>query len=245
MVSLRSGDHDLENSIYSLAKEEDRFREQFSKKIKEGYVNEIANDYSNAVLEKIEKEKEGFKDALTGLRNRNSYIKELPEFISLAKRESFKVSFLSIDFDYFKKINDQYGHSAGDDALKQLAQILKKTSRESDLVYRVGGEEFIVCLPDTDLAGSKIVAEKIRLVVEGSVIVVKDNQNNKIELKETVSIGIAGVEQIEGWNSMESAEIINRINRMTDAAMYHSKENGRNQVSVYSENPENPEDSKE
>jgi diguanylate cyclase (GGDEF)-like protein len=124
------------------------------------------------------------------------------------------------DIDHFKKINDKYGHPAGDYVIKTVAQTLNKSFRKTDIICRYGGEEFLIILPASDLPGAKIAAEKARTAIE----------NTKFEfggtiIPVTMSLGVAQLQV--GIES--SKETIARA----DAALYHSKQNGRNQVSTH------------
>ena len=128
-----------------------------------------------------------------------------------------------IDMDYFKKVNDTYGHKAGDTVLKTLAKILKNSVRESDIVIRYGGEEFLILLQNvTDIIAAKKVAEKIRQAVENTEI-----QTEEATIKKTISIGISIYpDQCEkGWECIKYA----------DLALYEAKKTGRNKVVLFNE----------
>ena len=126
------------------------------------------------------------------------------------------------DIDHFKNVNDEHGHSGGDEALRHVADLLRKTLRETDLAGRYGGEEFAITLLDTDYDGAVIFAERLRELIENSSIYYKEQQ-----IKLTISIGFACFDEkfdrYEKW--IEAA----------DNALYHSKENGRNKVTAYSD----------
>ena len=126
------------------------------------------------------------------------------------------MSLILIDIDYFKKFNDRYGHQAGDAVLCAVADVLKQTIRESDLVARYGGEEFAVVLTDTDIEATKEVAERIRGLIESARF-----PFNGLILRLTVSVGIAQIREGE-----DSTAFVQRA----DAALYSSKEAGRNRV---------------
>ena len=151
-------------------------------------------------------------DKLTGLKNRRFFQEKLEEHIALYRETGIIFSLLILDIDYFKKVNDTYGHQVGDEVLAQLAHILQTQTREVDIAARYGGEEFVVILPNTEIAESKVIAERLRQIVElaqwtiGSI---------------TVSIGIATfTEQDSDTTILKGA----------DQALYVSKENGRNRV---------------
>lgn len=151
-------------------------------------------------------------DELTGLNNRRSYKKALSQNLSLYKRTTNPFSLLMIDIDYFKKINDTYGHLIGDQILKELARILVDELREQDISFRYGGEEFAVILPNTNINDSIFIAEKVRRSVEYAEWQVPSV---------TISIGIA---------TTKIGDTIKTIQTRADKALYESKNNGRNQI---------------
>ena len=159
-------------------------------------------------------------DALTGLYNRRQF--EVMSGMALANciRQKIPYCMLMLDIDHFKKVNDTYGHDAGDDVLKHVANVLNKTHREADIVARFGGEEFVVFLNNADVEGAKIAAERIRTAVEKEVIMVGDTQ-----VPITISLGISASQNGDIYAMIKEADI----------ALYHSKETGRNRTSVFSE----------
>ena len=158
-------------------------------------------------------------DPLTKLYNRRHFTELSDIIFKLAKRHKESLSIIMIDIDYFKKVNDTYGHQVGDQVLVIFSQILEKSKRESDLCCRYGGEEFVILLPKTDLNGAKLVAESIREATEKNKINLEDGQI----IKFTVSIGLSIVD----LSKEEHIEI--GLNR-ADEALYIAKANGRNQV---------------
>jgi diguanylate cyclase (GGDEF)-like protein len=127
------------------------------------------------------------KDSMTGLYNRRYFNEVSNTLLSLAKRESKKLSALMVDIDHFKLINDTNGHIAGDDVIKEIANILLNTTRESDVVVRFGGEEFIILLPNTNIDGASLIAKKIKAIIEDKKLILED----KTEIDFTVSVGVA------------------------------------------------------
>ena len=127
---------------------------------------------------------------------------------------------MMLDIDHFKRVNDTFGHDMGDVVLQRVADVLKKTHRDSDVIARYGGEEFIVFLSNTDVEGAKIAAERIRSAVEKAVIMAGDTQ-----VPVTISLGITNTQNGD----------IAAMTKQADIALYHSKENGRNQATVYTE----------
>jgi len=157
-------------------------------------------------------------DFLTGAYSRG-YFYELANIeLSRAKRYDKTFSLMLLDIDYFKKINDQYGHDAGDVALKKLVVILKDTLRDLDIIGRFGGEEFIVLLPQASIENTKIIAERIRRLVSNEAI--WDPSGHLIKM--TISIGIAELDP--------AISTIDAIIKIADNALYQAKEGGRNQV---------------
>jgi len=151
-------------------------------------------------------------DALTGLHNRLSANERLhSEFISM-KRSQNNYAVLILDIDFFKDVNDTYGHDVGDSVLQQLAQILKSTLRESDFAARYGGEEFLLLLPNTDLFEARFVAEKIRHTIETTP--------HPVAGKITVSIGVAMATPEEQDEYIAIKE--------SDDNLYAAKKSGRN-----------------
>ncbi len=154
-------------------------------------------------------------DGLTGLLNHRALRERLAEEFVRASRYHQPLSVLMLDLDHFKIINDTRGHEAGDDALRALADVLRGAARESDVVGRYGGEEFIVVLPQTDAGSARPVAERIRAAVEAA-----DGPLNAV----TVSIGACTLRA----DHADFAALL----RCVDAALYRSKAAGRNQVAA-------------
>lgn len=159
-------------------------------------------------------------DGLTGLVNRRVFQERLAEEFARSERYSRPFSLFMIDIDYFKDINDTYGHQAGDSVLQSLGSLLKKTTRNVDIVARYGGEEFAVILPETDEASAKLASERVRASVTHTPFLLSDGK----EIALTVSIGVAAYPRC--GNIKE--EIINRA----DQALYLAKQTGRNRVCV-------------
>jgi diguanylate cyclase (GGDEF)-like protein len=232
--ALRESDNKYQDSIYELAAEEDIFRQELMNDDITGDVaGRIADRYSTKAMEKMEAEKVKWIDNLTNLPNKNAFIEEARKYLALEKRMGNKSSFLMIDFDHFKSVNDVYGHSAGDDALRRISQIIKDVMRDSDLIYRFGGEEFVAFLPNTDSHSALVLAERIRAAVESADIVVKDNEGQEVTLKKTVSVGCVGTDQITQEDAETTDLYRERIMNYADRAMYASKNGGRNRVTLF------------
>lgn len=231
---LRESDDKYQDSIYDLAVEEDMFRQDLmSDDITGDVASRIADRYSTKAMETMEAEKVKWIDDLTKLPNKNAFIEKVRKYLALEKRMGNKSSFLMVDFDHFKNVNDAYGHSAGDDALRSISQIIKNVMRDSDAIYRFGGEEFVFFLPNTDSQSALILAERIRAAVESADIAVRDKDGQDIVLKKTVSVGCVGTDQIT-QEDMETDDLYrDRILNYADRAMYASKNTGRNRVTLF------------
>jgi diguanylate cyclase (GGDEF)-like protein len=159
-----------------------------------------------------------FTDALTKTYNRASFDDSLQREINLAHRKSQHLSIIFLDIDHFKTINDNYGHECGDTALVSVAGLMKETLRSTDIVFRYGGEEFVILLNDTDIDGANIISERIRQQIEKHTIAYGMDM-----IKLTVSLGISSLRGNDTPDSLVSR---------ADAAMYQAKNNGRNRVEV-------------
>ena len=160
-------------------------------------------------------------DALTNLNNRRQFETRLGQEISITKRQGKPLCAMMIDIDFFKKVNDTYGHAAGDEVLRSVASIIKQALRESDIPSRYGGEEFAILLPFTHLEEAKIVGERLRKAVEVTPITINQDSDNKKQINVTISMGLAE------FDSQETGEA---LFERADKALYNAKSNGRNQV---------------
>ncbi len=167
-----------------------------------------------------ELEEQAHRDSLTNLYNRRFFSEVATNIVSLKKREEQDVGIIMLDIDKFKLVNDTYGHGTGDDVLKDLASLLLKHTRISDIVARIGGEEFIVLLPNTSLEESVSIANKLRKIVEDTEIKIDD----KNTLNFTISLGVTKMLE----NDKEIDTFLNRA----DDALYEAKDSGRNKVCV-------------
>jgi diguanylate cyclase (GGDEF)-like protein len=157
------------------------------------------------------------RDPLTGIQNARAFYETSDHLVHDAQRSGAPFSVLFVDLDHFKSINDRYGHDAGDAVLKEVAACLAKHTRRSDVLGRIGGEEFLMLLPHTDLSGAKLVAEKLRQNVEALMPSI-----GATRIRVTVSIGVA--------RNQADHESIADIRRQADQAMYRAKAAGRNRV---------------
>lgn len=158
-------------------------------------------------------------DPLTGLFNRRHMETQMSILVDNACNRGKALTVLAVDVDFFKKVNDTHGHDAGDAVLKELAERFKQNIRNVDLPCRVGGEEFVIILPETDPVVAKKIAERLRRSVSAKPFVVPD-QDSGLEI--TVSIGVAS---LAGPNDSQE-----QIFKRADTALYDAKEQGRNKV---------------
>lgn len=154
-------------------------------------------------------------DELTGLFNRRSFDNSFEKEFLRAKRYNNNLTLVMFDIDYFKKVNDTYGHQCGDYILKQIANAALQTFRKTDTVFRFGGEEFVVILTETDINQAKIPLERFRKTVETLDL---SFEGQKINI--TVSLGACQYNE-----NMESKE---EFLKLTDIALYDAKNSGRN-----------------
>ena len=155
-------------------------------------------------------------DALTGLLNRRGFETQMAFAVALARRSSRPLSLITVDVDHFKRVNDTHGHEAGDEVLRRLARTLESRLRGSDVVARLGGEEFVALLPDTDLNGAQSIAQ--------ALVTAMAEQQDPVVGTITVSAGVATMRGAED----NGAAMLRR----GDAALYDAKGQGRNRVCV-------------
>lgn len=171
-----------------------------------------------ALLDKLELQAN--QDYLTGLSNRRHFMEQGEIELARVQRYGEALSAFMLDIDYFKNINDTYGHKAGDIVLQKLGQLLRETLRTVDIIGRIGGEEFAILLPETDLQEAAEIAERLREIVASSDVILEAG----LPLHFTVSIGVATLTE-KGIN-------LDILLSLADKALYHAKENGRNRVCV-------------
>ena len=162
-------------------------------------------------------------DALTNLNNRRQFEIRLGQEIASAKRQHNPLCAMMIDIDFFKKVNDTYGHASGDAVLRGVASIVKDTLRESDIPSRYGGEEFAILLPYTHIDEARIVGERLRKAVESAAIAIDSENIDTKSIKVTISMGITE------FNFEETGE---ELFERADKALYEAKTSGRNKVCV-------------
>ena len=182
----------------------------------------LENVISNEMLKYM-----GLTDALTGVFNRRYVDRRLLEEISRARRQAYPVSFMYIDIDHFKRVNDTVGHGGGDEVLREVANRIKAELRLSDALARFGGEEFVVLLIDADLESAAYVGERIRAGIAASMI----ELSHGVKVSITASVGVSSLDQVPADQKPEAqaAQLIERA----DEALYQAKEGGRNRVVRY------------
>ncbi|WP_419786006.1 diguanylate cyclase [Pseudodesulfovibrio sp.] len=178
----------------------------------------LVHDVTRRTRLERELERMATTDALTGADNRHQFFYRAESELRRASRYGRPLTFLMLDIDYFKDINDSYGHQAGDKVLKALVKMVRKELREIDIFGRLGGEEFAAVLPETSVEAGQMVAT--RLCRSAAELSVRDGA--ECEIGFTVSIGVAGISA--GGESVEEAL------RRADEALYRAKEQGRNRV---------------
>ncbi len=168
----------------------------------------------------------GFTDVLTGWHNRRSLQQRMQQELSRAAREEQQLACLMLDLDHFKNINDVHGHLAGDAVLSEVAHRIEEQIRVSDIAARFGGEEFVILLPNSDLAVAMVIAERIRLAVADPPIELAGG----VALTVTVSIGVACIQPKLGTRDLKT--VADGLIAKADVALYQSKGDGRNRVSA-------------
>ena len=173
----------------------------------------------DSVHQKLEQaQTQAVSDHLTGLPNRRALDATLSREIARARRRAVPLCLAVIDVDHFKRINDRYGHDVGDDVLVHLAKVLKPLIRETDVLARFGGEEFVLVLPDTPMASAEFTLNRLLRATERASLAVKGRH---IDIR--FSAGLAE------WQGNETAE---QLVKRADAAMYQAKATGRGRVTV-------------
>ena len=165
-------------------------------------------------------------DALTGFYNRRQLEERIKQEVSNAKRQHAPLCGIMTDIDFFKGVNDTYGHAVGDLVLKSIAKIIRGQLREYDIAGRYGGEEFSILLPFTKISEAKMVAERLRQTIEDKAIdISKINPDAEVKkLNITMSLGIYEIKEVDNEDDLL---------RKADKALYQAKNTGRNKVVVY------------
>jgi diguanylate cyclase (GGDEF)-like protein len=178
-------------------------------------------DYNDEIEEEYHHKLFNFAatDALTGLYNRRYIMNELEKHYKIAKRNNRVFSLVVLDIDSFKQINDTHGHAAGDECLKNITSVINNSLREQDICGRLGGEEFLLVLPETDLNGASVLANRIRKRIEASSFTFKG-----LSIKTSISAGVCQ------FNTMEPPVSTDTLLQLADQALYQAKRAGKNRV---------------
>ena len=165
-------------------------------------------------------------DALTGFYNRRQLEERIKQEVSNAKRQNAPLCGIMTDIDFFKSVNDTYGHAVGDLVLKTIAKVIRGQLREYDIAGRYGGEEFSILLPFTKIEEAKMVAERLRKTIENRVIDISkvNPDSEKKEISVTLSLGIY---------EMKSDDNDEDLLKKADKALYEAKNTGRNKVVIH------------
>jgi len=188
------------------------------------FAEQIGNTAVDTATKLVTLEKQSLTDTLTGLPNRRHFDQRLEEEIKRSARTQQPLSLLLLDLDHFKKINDTYGHAAGDKVLTAFAQRIGNVIRGNDIPARYGGEEFAIILPETDHKQALDIAQRVHKEISETQFVAA---NQKIKL--TTSIGLAQLDK-----NMQKPE---DLTSAADSALYAAKQAGRNQVQTYTPTP--------
>ncbi|MFK8138075.1 MAG: diguanylate cyclase [Bdellovibrionales bacterium] len=208
----------IENQLHGFFLVLNPIHDLAQRRLYDSFVNVMQAFYHNAEMKKRIHDM-AIKDPLTGLYNRRFFNQRMEEEIARSRRSKYPVSLVYLDIDHFKKYNDQNGHQMGDVLLKQISALMKKSTRKSDLVARMGGEEFCFILPHTDGQGAAIKAEKIRRIVEKTPF-----PNAEKQPMGFVSISLGVSEYPSSSHDVES------LVKAADDALYQVKETTRNKV---------------
>ena len=178
---------------------------------------ELRRSLSREEAARREMELRAATDELTGLANRRETLAALDRQISMTRRHRRPLSVAILDIDHFKKVNDTHGHPAGDEVIRRVAQISEEIMREEDMVGRLGGEEFVVILPETDAVAALAACDRLRSAVANTTMLLE----NGTKLNITLSAGVAQMVPVDDRN---------RLIARADEALYDAKEQGRDRV---------------
>jgi len=221
-IELRSGESRQHSAHYVLRLEQRYLGEitlSGSKRMAEGqlYVLEQAMGvfvhYLKNALDYLELEKVAFRDSLTSVMNRTALDELLPKEVDRAQRYDYELSVMMVDIDHFKEINDRVGHLGGDQVLCEVSRVMRTNLRSSDLIFRYGGDEFLVIMPSTNLAGARTAAGQIMTAVKERPVAA-----NGREVEPRMSIGVV---------SRQLGESPDELLLRVDDALYDAKKTGR------------------
>ncbi|MER4002616.1 GGDEF domain-containing protein, partial [Klebsiella pneumoniae] len=184
--------------------------------------------YHNRYYLEIALEKSSKTDSLTGLANRRHFNNFILTEVTRCTRTQQNCSLILLDIDFFKRINDKFGHPSGDRVICALANICVENSRKIDLVARLGGEEFAIVMPNTNVNEAYNLAERIRVNVENTIVLSDSNE----DINWTVSLGISQYSAPVSEELFSEEAAVESLIQMTDSALYKAKSNGRNQIMI-------------
>ncbi len=222
-VSLTSGERIFEAEFKTKGANEKRYDLWIRVAVPYGYEDTLSRIIITIQDITEKKKRENYfkriaqEDSLTGLLNHKTITKRVDEELNRCRRYNAPVACLMIDLDYFKPINDNFGHQIGDKMLKQVSVVLKKLIRNTDLVGRYGGDEFLVLLTETEKTGAIVAAERIRESVAGKRFKI----SKKTTIKNTLSIGVTSYPD-------NKAKTTEEFIHLADKALYQAKADGRN-----------------
>ncbi len=225
-IILLTGRDDRENIIEGISKGADDYvikpfdPEELSVRIRTGKrIVDLEAQLleTNRQLEEIAR-----TDPLTGLANRRALVQELRSRFQSAVEFEMPTAFIMADIDHFKRVNDEYGHDAGDEVLKGVAERLKEAYRRGDIVSRFGGEEFLIIAPDANPEFIFTISERARQMIEEKAFEVSEG----ISLSVTCSFGVS-------FAHLKNIALVDEYIKQADNALYESKRGGRNKVTVY------------
>ncbi len=205
--------------------------ERFSRKVRTDFFEHfsaiVAICIENACnMERLKRQ--GLTDTLTALNNRRFFDQRLVEEIELARRERSSLCCLLLDIDFFKKINDTFGHQIGDQVLMKVAGLLRDQMRTTDVLSRYGGEEFSTLLANTPISEAKEVAERIRSSIEGYSF--KDDNGDAFKVTMSIGLALFDGNQLDNVQSVSAKQAGHILVGQADNALYKAKSSGRNRV---------------
>ncbi len=184
------------------------------------HLHAVIRDITERRKLQLELKKQARTDELTGLYNRRHFTSKTNRELCRCKRYGSSAAFIMLDIDLFKQVNDTFGHATGDLALQRVAQTCKEELRETDILGRIGGEEFAVFMPETELQGAFVAAEKIRKKI-ASIQMFSLGRNLPVSL--SVSLGVA---------ALKREDTLSTLMAKTDKLLYAAKESGRNRTCI-------------
>ena len=202
----------------AMNKTNGRFFDDFDREVFRTLSHQAAIAIYNAQLYEM-----AIRDGMTGLYIHHYYYERLAEEFRRALRNKHHLAVIMFDLDFFKKVNDTYGHRLGDEILIKTASVVRRNCRVFDIAARYGGEEFSMILPETDNEGGRVMAERIRQLVARIKVPYGDRK-----VGVTISAGVASLFE-------NNPATVDRLIEMADRALYYSKETGRNRISVFHE----------